>query len=249
MIKHNQRFDAFFSRIKQKTLDELLVISKDKNLDIKKKEDKTFVTIVDLAISHLVKKEIANFDSSMFFHSEEDQLSELQFPCAILDPIDGTKEFVQGPAECVLSLAIVYSPRFDDPRNQAFIFNPLTGFEMRSSSSFIFHYELNHKIEKKEKMKKNPSIMVSRSEWKKGLFNGERKREDLQVMPRGSIAFKLALLAAGGCDKIISKKPKNIWDICAGTILCYQRGIYFYQNGKKNAIIDNKIYNNDLVWE
>jgi myo-inositol-1(or 4)-monophosphatase len=40
----------------------------------------------------------------------------------------------------------------------------------------------------------------------------------------GSIAYKLARVAAGQADATWSRGPKNEWDICAGTLLVQEAG-------------------------
>ena len=89
--------------------------------------------------------------------------------------------------------------------------------------------------------------LVSRSEWERGLFNNFQS-EQFSVIPRGSIAFKLALLASGGCDFVISLRPKNIWDIAAGTLLNHQRGLEFWSNGKKVTELSQATYAAPLIW-
>jgi len=46
----------------------------------------------------------------------------------------------------------------------------------------------------------------------------------MQVELTGSVAFKLALVAAGRADATFSLTPKNEWDICSGTILITEAG-------------------------
>jgi myo-inositol-1(or 4)-monophosphatase len=46
----------------------------------------------------------------------------------------------------------------------------------------------------------------------------------MQVALTGSVAFKLALVAAGRADATFSLTPKNEWDICAGTLLITEAG-------------------------
>ena len=46
----------------------------------------------------------------------------------------------------------------------------------------------------------------------------------LAVRPIGSVALKLALIAAGRGDLWISAAPKNEWDVCAGDLLVREAG-------------------------
>ena len=83
-----------------------------------------------------------------------------------------------------------------------------------------FH-NLNYKIislEKnninKNKKLSNATILISRSESKKGRL--EQIKKNFSFIETSSIARKLALLAIGKCDLVLSVNPKNIWDIAGG---------------------------------
>ena len=40
----------------------------------------------------------------------------------------------------------------------------------------------------------------------------------------GSVAYKLAVVAAGDADLNVSVQPKNEWDVCAGDLLVREAG-------------------------
>lgn len=40
----------------------------------------------------------------------------------------------------------------------------------------------------------------------------------------GSVAYKLAVVAAGAADLNVSVQPKNEWDVCAGDLLVREAG-------------------------
>ena len=44
------------------------------------------------------------------------------------------------------------------------------------------------------------------------------------MTPVGSVAYKLALVAAGETDMNFSVQPKNEWDVCAGDLLIREAG-------------------------
>jgi len=199
------------------------------------KEDKTIVTEVDLFISDLFKSEFITKYPFLSFYCEEDN-NLLKFPAIILDPIDGTKELAQNINECAVSFGIYFSPKLDDQRNFSWIYNPFTGFEIHS------HQECS-----KGKRKINDILLsfISRTEDEKGNI---KSTEDIVYIPKGSIAYKLGLLAAGACDFVQTKRPKNIWDIMAGSHICYQRNIFTYQNGNKINEFHSSLIENDLIW-
>lgn len=212
-----------------------------RELLVQSKADKSLVTEIDLFVSELIKSKLLNnsrFGHYNFFSEEE--FGELLFPSAILDPIDGTRELVLQRAECAVSLALMKNPMIDDPENYGWIYNPFSGFSLDSSMQFI---NVTNKSSKKI------LGLVSRSEFEKGYFDDYLENcGKIDLSPRGSIAFKLGLLAAGACDFVVSLSPKNIWDIAAGTILCAQRGFHLYQNGVKIKTLDQIRIEGVLLW-
>lgn len=152
----------------------------------------------------------------------------------ILDPIDGTREFVQKNPEFSISLGLSYQGK----AILGIVFNPIT----RELISGIVDLGISYlildetfaldpisislsKLSFKESIQK-PSVYVSRSEFQKDkLFDANSFwKESFSMLPIGSIAYKLALTAAGKGDLSISLKPKNEWDICAGVALVEASG-------------------------
>lgn len=212
-----------------------------KEIEINTKSDKTIVTEIDLFVSLLLKEKLQNHSKykSYNFFSEED-FDKLIFPSAVLDPIDGTRELAKGRAECAVSLGLMNSPELSDPENYGWLYNPFSGFSLDSSTPFVAS---------NTKSTQKLLGMVSRSEFEKGYFKDLVNIDPrLEITPRGSIAFKLGLLASGGCDFVLSLSPKNIWDIAAGSILCAQRGMKLYQNGIEVTQLDKVHMKGILLW-
>lgn len=212
----------------------------DTQIKIDLKLDQSFVTEIDLFVSNLIKvKLLEHCEFSHYsFYSEED-FKDYTFPCAILDPIDGTRELIKGRPECAVSLALMNSSVIEDPKNYAWLYNPFSGFSMDSETLFVPSLD---------KSTQKLLSFVSRSEFHKGLYTKYLNHPQIELTPRGSIAFKLGLLASGACDFIISLAPKNVWDIAAGTVLCAQRGIHFYENGKRISSLEQVKYEGVLIW-
>ncbi|MBC7539846.1 MAG: hypothetical protein H7281_13575 [Bacteriovorax sp.] len=223
-----------------KKLSKLFGPNASSNIQVDLKDDKSFVTEIDLFVSNLVKQKLLEHPkySQYAFFCEED-FQEYVFPCAILDPIDGTRELVKGRPECAVSLALMKTPVIDDPSNFAWLYNPFSGFTLDTEMPFV---------PTTDKSIQKILTFVSRSEFHKGHFDKYLDNPQIDITPRGSIAFKLGLLASGACDFIISLAPKNVWDIAAGTILCAQRGFHFYENGKRVTTLDRQNYKGALIW-
>ena len=224
--------------IKDGIFDKLKELS-GRELEIEIKDDRSPVSEMDLFISDLVKKIFLSSHPEFNFFSEEDH-QVLEFPAIVLDPLDGTEEFSRGIPEWAVSLAVMHSPQIDHPQNFGWIFNPCTGLEVKSTDQFL--------VEKRSYQLKTLSGLVSRREWFKGGIR-ESKSERINLLPRGSIAFKLGLLAVGAADFVFTRRPKNIWDVAAGTLINHRRGIFLWDGGDKlvEKLDDVKLESN-LLW-
>ncbi len=223
------------SRIKLKMLEIVKKGEFHKVLDISKKPDSTIVTEVDHYISDLVKDVTKDFRKmhNIHFYSEEDPES-FGLPCLMLDPIDGTREFSRGEAECVLSLAVLD----EYGKGWGWLYNPFNGFDISSEENFVRSASFH-----------NDDLLglVSRTEYRKGSFK-EIDKEGIVLTPRGSIAFKLGLVACNAADFVLSLSPKNIWDIAAGTIICWSRGIKLYQGNREVTSLTELKLSGPLLW-
>ena len=66
-------------------------------------------------------------------------------------------------------------------------------------------------------------ILNSRSETRRGLWEPYKKYFK-ELKPIGSVAYKMGLTAIGKADIFATLRPKNEWDICAGTCLINEAG-------------------------
>jgi myo-inositol-1(or 4)-monophosphatase len=199
--------------------------------EVQHKGDGSPVTALDLALSELIEDICSRELSDFTFYSEE-KFSDWSFPLMALDPLDGTREFIAGRPEWAISVGLFLNDYFV---GEGWIYNPLTNelFSEQSIRNPVLHKDL-YRGE------------VSRAEWETGLFNIETPTK-FHLIPMGSIAYKLGKLSAGLSDFVISKKPKNIWDIAGGTVLCRQAGYSFYSQGQLVTKV-KPYYDAPLIW-
>ncbi len=180
------------------------------------KEDLSPVTKVDLELSNLLEQiQKSNYPEAIFF-SEENH-SVLKFPALIVDPLDGTREFILGRDDWSVSVAFLENENFC---GEAWIGN--------LKLDQYFSTGLTKKFLNKDTFVGE----VSRWEYENGLYNHFHSSK-FQLKPKGSIAYKLARLASGEIDFVVSLTPKSIWDVAAGILLCKEAGFHFYSEGKK----------------
>lgn len=196
----------------------------------KSKHDGTPVTELDLELSSYVESVSEKHFPDACFYSEE-KFKEWKFPLLALDPLDGTREYIENRPEWALSLGIFADENFS---GEGWVFNPLTN-EVFAMETVVRPGE-----------KKVYQGEASRTEFEKGLYKNFSS-EKFSLSPRGSIAYKLGKLSHGKIDFVVSLKPKNIWDIAGGTLLCQKAGIEFYAGGKRVTKVA-KTYGPPLLW-
>jgi myo-inositol-1(or 4)-monophosphatase len=136
----------------------------------------------------------------------------------IVDPLDGTKEFVQHIPELCVCIALVE----DGAPVLGVSFNPITDelFAAARGRGLTVNGVPAHTSATADVAQAR--ILASRSEDKRGEWDAFKTR--MRVALTGSVAFKLALIAAGRGDGTFSLTPKHEWDICAGAALIQEGG-------------------------
>ena len=190
--------------------------------EIKDKGFQNPVTTADHASDKILKEILINAYPDYGWLSEEtlDSKSRLQKKKVwVVDPLDGTKEFIEGVPHFVVSIALVDTGR------------PILGVLHNPVTKEIFTAykgmgaKLNDKLIKcnVKKYTNQMVILNSRSETDKGLWN-KYQDQFARFKAVGSVAYKLGLTAAGEGDVFASLRPKNEWDICAGNCIINEAG-------------------------
>ena len=190
--------------------------------EIKSKGFNNPVTTADNAADRMLKETLLKATPDYGWLSEEtedskDRLSKNRV--WVVDPIDGTKEFIEGIPHFVVSVGLVENGK------------PILGVIYNPVSKEIFYASLNggayfneYKISCLDEGNLSSMVILnSRSETNHGLWDPYK---DLfkEVRAIGSIAYKLALTAAGKATVVASLRPKNEWDICAGNCIINEAG-------------------------
>ncbi|MBW7992617.1 MAG: 3'(2'),5'-bisphosphate nucleotidase CysQ [Planctomycetes bacterium] len=178
------------------------------------------VTTADLKADSILREGLTKDFPGTGWLSEEtrDDFSRLDKKQVwIVDPIDGTKEFVSGIPEYAVSVALVE----DGLPILAAVYNPAAKELFAAAAgqgAWLNEEAINSKHELMEKL----ILLASRSEIQRGEF--KPFEHFAQIRPCGSIAYKLALVAAGKADATFSLSPKNEWDIAAGVLIVSESG-------------------------
>ncbi|MCI0394639.1 MAG: 3'(2'),5'-bisphosphate nucleotidase CysQ, partial [Chloroflexi bacterium] len=179
------------------------------------------VTDADLAADNLLKARLGALLPEAGWLSEEtvDRPDRLDRTYAwVVDPLDGTKEFVMGIPEFAVSVALVE----DGQPLLAVIYNPAANELYCAQRGQGVSFNGRPVGVSGQAELTGARVDASRSERKRGEF--APFEEIVQLRTMGSIAYKLARVAAGQTDATWSRGPKNEWDICAGTLLVLEGG-------------------------
>jgi myo-inositol-1(or 4)-monophosphatase len=132
----------------------------------------------------------------------------------VVDPIDGTREFIEGIPEWCVSIGLLE----DDVPVAGGIYNPAThelvlgaletGVTLNGRPARVSEPDAREKV----------TVLASRSEIRRGEWDGFGDAQ-LAVRPCGSVAYKLGLVAAGLADATWTLVPKSEWDVAAGCAL------------------------------
>ena len=220
------------------------------------KDDGSLVSKADIEINDLLNKLLKNKNPEFGWLSEEneDDKSRLNKKITfVVDPLDGTKAFLEGKREFSISIAIVKNGL----PISGIIFSPSTG-EMFEAEKNKGSWKNNKKIviSKYKKLEKCKMIafkpMFSHPAWKKPW-------PKMNVENRNSIAYRMALVASGQYDAMMALNSKNDWDIAAGDLLISESGgivtlhnnkkiIYNTENIKKPSVIGtNKFIHEKII--
>jgi myo-inositol-1(or 4)-monophosphatase len=137
----------------------------------------------------------------------------------VVDPLDGTREFVQGIPEFCVSIGYVENGR----PVAGGICNPATNETIIGAIDCGVTYNGKPAKPSQRTTLKGSLILASRSEVKRGEWQQFQSGE-YQIRPMGSVAYKLGLVAAGLADVTFTLTPKNEWDVAAGAALVASAG-------------------------
>ncbi|MBF0583788.1 MAG: 3'(2'),5'-bisphosphate nucleotidase CysQ [Magnetococcales bacterium] len=186
------------------------------HVHLKDKSHNNPLTKADLEANQLLRQRLLTHRPDYGWLSEEnlDNSERLQRQRVwIIDPMDGTKEFLKGLPQFAVSIGLIENHH----PVAACVYNPATR-ELFSAIHGGGSRLNGHRIQTSQQTElQGASCLASHSETKRGEW--ERFRPQLTLTPMGSIAYKLALVAAGRFDMTFTLTPKNEWDYCAGALL------------------------------
>ena len=178
------------------------------------------LTAADLAVDEALRNALPRDGEGWLSEETADDPSRLE--CSrvwIVDPIDGTREFVMGIPEWCVSIALVIDG------------TPVAGGILSVANDQL----IVGSVEDGVSLNGEPVSCTARTDIRGALVLGSRsevKRGEwnpffatpVAVRNMGSVAYKLGLVAAGLADATWTLVPKNEWDVAGGAALVKAAG-------------------------
>jgi myo-inositol-1(or 4)-monophosphatase len=178
------------------------------------------VTEADKAVDAALRRELLREGEGWLSEESVDEVSRLQKSRVwVVDPLDGTREFVAGIPEFCISIAMVE----EGVPVAGGICNPATNEVFIGSRESGVTYNGETAQPSQRKALNGALVLASRSEVKRGEWK-QFESANFKVRPMGSVAYKLALVSAGLADITFTLVPKNEWDVAAGAALVESAG-------------------------
>ena len=181
-------------------------------LQVSKKGPTDFVTNSDLKAEKIIIEELKKAKPNYSIISEENGVenNKDENNTWIIDPIDGTINFLHGIPHFAISIAL----KSNEEIISGIIFDPIKN-EMFYAEKNNGSYFNNHRIRVSKKNDINDCLFVTGGK----IY----KEPDLPYRKSGCAALDMAYVASGRYDGYFQQNL-NLWDIAAGIILVKEAG-------------------------
>ncbi len=178
------------------------------------------VTTADLEANRRIQEIIRQRYPKDGWLSEEDRDDTSRLSAErvwVIDPIDGTKEFIAGVPQFAVSIGLVTGG------------HPVLGIVYNPAAEKLYHAVrgggalLNGRpihVSQRREMR-DAYLLVSRSEPRRKF---QPFADMCRLEPVGSIAYRLAMVAGGEGDGTLTFRSLREWDVCAGVHLVEEAG-------------------------
>lgn len=192
------------------------------------KADRSPVTSADLAVNQILHSHLQSAFPTDGWLSEEspdgpDRLQKARV--WVVDPIDGTKAFINREPEFCISVALIEGGR----PIVAAIFNPSVDELYTATRGGGLSLNAKPITPPALQDERPPIVAMSPWEW------DNRCLSCLDGMvtsrPMRSIAWGLALTASGHIQGLVTLEPENEWDVAAGALLIEESGGQIHDGG------------------
>lgn len=236
---------------------EIMKIYQKDDLGIEMKEDNSPLTLADKKCNDIINSYLIKTDFPII--SEENK--QLDFSerkdwqtCWIVDPLDGTKEFVKRNGEFTVNIALVrdgkpqlgviYVPDTKELYFADVVQKKASKIQLKSHEVNVESLDLNaNNMQPKKNGSSTVHVVGSRSHMNdatQNFVNSLKKDfEQVEIVSKGS-SLKFCLVAEGKADLYPRFAPTMEWDTAAGQAICEAVGLKVISKETEEPLLYNK---------
>ena len=218
----------------------------EKGLKIEIKKDKSPVSNGDLKVNELITNQIKKLTPSVPIVSEETVNLKIKNKAKIfwlIDPIDGTKEYVAGKDEYTLNAALVIDtvpvlgvvgvPK----KNRLF-------YTYGPGESYLIEAEKTKKLNCKKLQPKGKVVALSSEVKPSDIILNKLKEFNVTNIVKMASSYKFCVIATGEYDIYAARERANEWDYAAGHAVAQNAGAIIRTLDEKPFLYGKEDYRN-----
>tara|TARA_B100001059_G_scaffold61780_1_gene57436 strand:- start:1675 stop:2454 length:780 start_codon:yes stop_codon:yes gene_type:complete len=217
-----------------------------KGLKIEIKEDNSPVSNGDLKVNDLITKKIKELTPNIPIVSEETVDLKIKNSANIfwlIDPIDGTKEYIAGGNEYTLNAALVINTvpvlgLVGAPKKNRLFYSYAPG------ESYLIEKGETKKINCKKKQPKGQIVALSSALKPSDIILNKLKEFNVNLIVKMASSYKFCVIATGEFDIYAARERANEWDYAAGHAVAQNAGAIIKTLDEKPFLYGKEDYRN-----
>ena len=218
----------------------------DKGLKIEIKEDKSPVSNGDLRVNELISKKISELTPDIPIISEETVDLKIKNTAKVfwlIDPIDGTREYIAGKDEYTLNAALVIDTipvlgLVGVPKKNRLFYTYAPG------ESYLIENKNTKKIFCKKQQPKDKVVALSSSIKPSDTILNKLKEYNVTSIVKMASSYKFCVIATGEYDIYAARERANEWDYAAGHAVAQNAGAIIKTLDEKPFLYGKEDYRN-----
>ena len=215
-------------------------------LKIQIKEDRSPVSNGDLRVNELISRRISELTPNIPIISEETVDLKIKNTSKIfwlIDPIDGTKEYIAGKDEYTINAALVVNKvpvlgLVGAPKKNRLFFSYSPG------ESYLIEKNKTKKINCEKQQPKGKIVALSSAFKPSDMILNKLKEYNVTSIVKMASSYKFCVIATGEYDIYAAKERANEWDYAAGHAVAQNAGAIIKTLDDKPFLYGKEDYKN-----
>ena len=215
-------------------------------LKIQIKNDRSPVSNGDLRVNELISRRISELTPNIPVISEETVDLKIKNTSKIfwlIDPIDGTKEYIAGKDEYTINAALVINKipilgLVGAPKKNRLFFSYSPG------ESYLIEKNKTKKINCEKQQPKGKIVALSSTFKPSDMILNKLKEYNVTSIVKMASSYKFCVIATGEYDIYAAKERANEWDYAAGHAVAQNAGAIIKTLDQKPFLYGKENYKN-----